>query len=217
MTSFHLKIIALVTMIIDHIGVIFFPDILILRIIGRVSFILFAFMIVEGFFLTTNFKKYITKVGVWAILSEIPYDLAFHQKLFYFKDYNIFFSLFLALLGIFLVSKKTSIFSKIIIVLLFLSASYVLPIDYSWYGVATIFTFYFLRKKKPFDFLSIQALNMIASINVLIFQILAFIGFVPLIMYNGKQGKKTGNVFYSFYAIHLLAFATIKYFLDYKI
>ena len=62
LNSYHLKIIALVTMIIDHIGAIFYPDLVFLRIIGRIAFVLYAFMLVEGVYHTNNIHKYIKKI-----------------------------------------------------------------------------------------------------------------------------------------------------------
>lgn len=215
LNSYHLKIIALLTMIVDHVGFIFFPDESYLRIIGRLAFVLYAFMLVEGFFYTKNFKKYFSKLTLWAILSEIPFDLAVHGEWFYIYQQNIFFTLLLGLSGMYFIEKKKSIDFKIIWAVFFISAAYILQVDYSWYGLAIIFTFYYFRKNKIFSLVTIQALSLIASINILVFQLFAFLGFIPILMYNGKQGKKMGNFYYSFYAVHLAVFAVIKSYIDF--
>ena len=70
-----LKWIAVITMLIDHVGVVFFPEYSIIRWIGRISFPLFAFLICEGYRHTSNIWKYFLRLGIFAIISEIPYDI----------------------------------------------------------------------------------------------------------------------------------------------
>lgn len=210
LNSYHLKIIALVSMVIDHFGVVFFPDMFTFRIIGRISLVLYAFMLVEGFFHTKNFKKYILKIFVWAFISEIPFDLAMSGYIFNWQSQNIFFTLFLGLTGIYSLKSIRNVIFKPLSVIFFLSASVILRVDYSWYGVLLIFTFYYFKNKEPLKFLTAEALSMLASFKILLIQFFAFIGFIPILMYNGEQGKKMGNFYYSFYALHLLTFAVIK-------
>lgn len=100
LNSFHLKIIALITMIIDHLGTMFFEEYFILKIIGRITFILYAFMLVEGCFHTKNIRRYLSKLFLWALISEIPFDLANYGVLFNFGHQNIFWTLFLSALSI---------------------------------------------------------------------------------------------------------------------
>lgn len=92
--AFHLKILAIVTMLIDHIGMIFFPNVMLFRIVGRVAFIIFAFLLVEGTQHTGNFEKYLLRLLLWAFLSEIPYDFARSGSYFYWEEQNIFWTLF---------------------------------------------------------------------------------------------------------------------------
>lgn len=108
MTGFHLKLIALTTMFIDHIGAIFFPQVTLLRAVGRISFPLYAFLIAEGCRYTRDRGRYALGLGAFALISEIPYDLALHPE---FLEYNlwgqnflfqtnIFYTLFFAVAGI---------------------------------------------------------------------------------------------------------------------
>ena len=59
LSSFWLKIIAVVTMVVDHVGMLLFPGNIMFRVVGRVSFPLFCFLIVEGFYHTKDIKKYL--------------------------------------------------------------------------------------------------------------------------------------------------------------
>ncbi|MCT2410007.1 conjugal transfer protein TraX [Chryseobacterium antibioticum] len=211
LNSYHLKILALTTMILDHVGAMFFPDFLPLRIIGRVAFILYAFMLVEGVNNTRNIKNYIQKIFIWALISEIPFDLAFYGKPFYFEHQNIFFTLLISILGLQFFQKSKSFFLSFIVGLVCLVVSYFFKFDYSWYGTSLIFAFYLFRKLNFFKFIFIETISTIATFNVLGVQFFAFLGFIPIFLYNGKQGKKIGKIYYSFYAIHLLIFALIKY------
>ncbi len=108
MTGFHLKLIALTTMFIDHIGAVFFPQVTLLRVIGRISFPLYAFLIAEGCRYTRNRGRYALGLGVFALISELPYDLALHPEFlenglwgqnFLFQT-NIFYTMFFAVASV---------------------------------------------------------------------------------------------------------------------
>ena len=100
--SFQLKWIAIITMLIDHVGAIFFPGNLVFRYVGRIAFPIFCFQLVEGFFHTRNIEKYMLRLGIFAIISEIPYDLAFRGNILDFEHQNVFFTLFLGILMLYL-------------------------------------------------------------------------------------------------------------------
>src|SRR5690554_6284341 len=93
MTSLILKILALTTMIIDHYGAILQSNILIYRIIGRLAFPIYCFLLVEGYFNTSNVKNYAKRLFIFALISEIPFDLVFYGQIG-FEHQNIFFTLF---------------------------------------------------------------------------------------------------------------------------
>ena len=102
LSSNGLKLIAAVSMTVDHIGAALFPQALWLRCIGRLAFVLYAFLITEGYIYTRNVKWYMARLGLLAVLSEVPFDLLFHRSLFYPYAQNVFFTLFLGLLAIYL-------------------------------------------------------------------------------------------------------------------
>ncbi len=94
MNSFHLKMIAIITMLIDHTAAVLIPSNtvlwLVMRCIGRLAFPIFVFLLVEGFYHTRDVKKYLLRMGAFALLSEIPFDLAFYGKVLEFTHQNIF-------------------------------------------------------------------------------------------------------------------------------
>lgn len=104
MTSFALKILACITMFIDHLGYIIFHKFSYFNYIGRLAFPIFAFQISEGFVHTKNIKKYFLRLGIFAVLSQIPFSL-FHSTFSNEFSLNVFFTLFLGLLSIFLYDK----------------------------------------------------------------------------------------------------------------
>ncbi|MCL1846143.1 MAG: conjugal transfer protein TraX [Defluviitaleaceae bacterium] len=107
MNAFTLKIIALVAMFIDHIGIVmpeFFglsPGMNIFRVIGRVSFPIFVYLIAEGFRHTKSPEKFLLRLGAFAVISQIPFDLAFNAQINFLADTNIFYTLFLGGAAIF--------------------------------------------------------------------------------------------------------------------
>ncbi len=80
MSSFWIKIIATITMLIDHIGFVLFPENILLRIIGRVSMPLFAFQIAVGFEKTKSREKYILRMLIFALVSQIPFSLMYDTQ-----------------------------------------------------------------------------------------------------------------------------------------
>lgn len=209
--SSHLKNIALITMIIDHLGCVFFDDKVIFRIIGRASFVLYAFGLVNGINYTSDRSKYLKKLFIWGVISEIPFDLVFNDSLVSFESQNVFFTLFIGALSISLFNQYKSILIKSCILITGLFIGYLGKFDYSWYGVGLIYGMHFLRNLELLKFGFIQGLSTFyAVIAVNLSQFFAFIGILPIYLYNGKQGKKTSNIYYSYYSIHLLIFYIIK-------
>ena len=105
MNTFILKLIALVSMIIDHYGAIFHEDIMAYRMIGRIAFPIYSFLLVEGYFHTSDFKRYAKRLFIFALVSEVFFDFAFYGKI-YLGHQNIFFTLFLGLMTMHFMDNK---------------------------------------------------------------------------------------------------------------
>ena len=113
MTSFTLKIIALVSMFFDHFGDAFIGHFSFFNLIGRFAFPIFAFQISEGYIHTKNIKKYFFRLGIFALISQIPFSL-FSQKIMHSTalSLNVFFTLFIGLLGIYLYDYVIKLFKE---------------------------------------------------------------------------------------------------------
>ncbi len=220
MNSYHLKLIAIITMLIDHVGAVLVPGNtmlnFIMRCIGRLSFPIFVFLLVEGFHHTKDVKKYLMRMGAFALISEIPFDLAFYGKVLEFHHQNIFFTLFLGLLCMYLMSKVEKKFKQNIIImnllnalltLVFGIAAYLLKTDYDYRGIILIVAFYLFRGSKLLLGLSLLFISgyLLGYINII-----ATLAILPIAFYNGQKGKNIKYTFYIFYPAHLLILAVIN-------
>lgn len=211
MSTFALKLIAITSMLIDHVAGVFIPanswPYLICRLIGRLAFPIYAFLIVEGFYHTRNIKKYLLRLGIFALISEVPFDLAFYNKWFYGKHQNIFFTLFLGLLTIYLINMAENKYKeKMLVVNLVNTAitlascflAVLLKTDYKFTGILLIVAFYLFRGNKLMSTITM----VILSGNII--QAFSALSIIPISFYNGKKGRNIKYLFYVFYPAHLI-------------
>ncbi len=200
-SSFTLKWIAIITMLIDHVGAVLYPQYLYLRIIGRISFPIFCFLLVEGALHTSNIRKYEMRLLVFALLSEIPFDYVFFGKLT-LEHQNVFFTLFIGLVMIEVIryGKAGNFpFGAFIVAIM---AAELLGTDYGAGGILFIACFYWLHEQKLLKQVAFVALNLLYfGIGV---QAYAGLAAIPMLLYNEKQGAKMKYFFYLFYPVHLL-------------
>lgn len=207
MSRLQLKLLAIITMLIDHIGAILFPKITLLRIIGRISFPLFCFFISEGLIYTSNVKGYLKRLFIFALISEVPYDLAFHQTIYYPGKQNVFFTLCLGLIAISFLHTYLTEKPVTAIVLAGVSALFaeILHTDYGWFGVTVIIIFYCLKDYKTRGIFVFALFNTGYSLLTGTLELYAIAAGVPILLYNGKKGKLNFKyLFYAFYPAHLL-------------
>jgi len=214
MSSFVLKIIAVVTMFIDHIGYAIFGKFSFFNYIGRLAFPIFAFQISEGYAHTKNLKKYFLRLFIFAIVSQIPFML-FGKIISNDFTLNIFFTLLLGLISIYIYDKaKYKILGIISAISLGLLSNFA-HCDYGFYGVAIIFLFYVLKNdiiKSSIAFIIATTIKYLIPMikygfyDVYIYLLICTL--IPIIfisLYNGKKGKDTKYLLYLFYPIHLLS------------
>lgn len=241
-TGFMLKLIAIITMTADHIGAIIFEDLaekqqtsalwtveMTLRGVGRLAFPLFCFFLTEGFHYTHNRKKYALRLTIFAVISEVPFDISLNGKLFYPEDNNVMWTLLLGLLSIWALDelfKKTdnsesltaaasksdinvfnvvNILKVIEVIAVALAADlteeFLLNSDYGFYGVAAVMIMYIFRSHRLIGF-SLAVIWLGLSCGGV--ELYALADLIPLYFYHGRQGKKMKYFFYVYYPAHLL-------------
>ncbi|MBO0474748.1 hypothetical protein JZO86_13685 [Enterococcus ureasiticus] len=180
--------------------------------IGRLAFPIFCFLLEEGFIHTSNIKKYLSRLFLFALVSEIPYDLAFSHQLIDLESQNVFFTLLIGLLVIIGLEKlqvhsiQNGIFSIILVGMGIFLAEW-LQTDYGgWIGVLLIVVLYLFR-----DFLLLKCI--LGALVLIQNSWFGLIAFISIYFYNGQRGKQWKYFFYWFYPVHLLVLAGIQQFL----
>jgi hypothetical protein len=232
-TVFTLKIIALVTMLIDHAGAVF-PEVFgfppaganIFRVIGRVSFPIFVYLLAEGFRHTKNRQKFLVRLGLFALISEVPYDLAFGNDLNFIARTNIFYTLFLGGATITAheyLRENKSFIASVVALFPFMFLAEALTVDYGAVGVVFIFAVYAAKSPRIrlatmagfcvlLHFAMLRHFLQGYSVPTMHLAMIPATLFAVLIcaFYNGKRGAKLKWIFYALYPTHLLLFAILQ-------
>lgn len=234
-SSFVLHILAMLFMLCDHIwATIYSAEIL--TCIGRLAFPIFAFLCVEGYFYTKNFKKYLLRLFFFACVSEIPFNLMYAGSILYPFHQNVLWTFLISLVFIKLIDKIMQknfnlfvfwIFIFIIFLIAYVLGS-ILMLDYYGYGIWMMFVFYFFRERTFKNLLMqlfwITLINFhylgsyYYGINLFGFELeiaqqgLAVLSLIPIWLYKGKQGYHNKWIqygFYIFYPLHMLILSFI--------
>ena len=201
LSSFGLKMIAILTMTIDHMGFILFPQALWMRGIGRLAFPIFCFTLTEGFSHTHDLKRYMRRMLAVGVLSEIPFDLAESGQFFLIEHQNVFFTLLIGLIMLYYCEKASGTVMKAEIVIIAMFIAEFLHTDYGALGVLLIAIFWFAREHKWYQVLLGSGWNFLFGIPI---QDAGIFAILPIALYNGKKGRNTGYFFYLYYPVHLL-------------
>ncbi len=220
----YLKYIALITMLIDHTGLVIVRHVLLfsqnsfllehqsflwsfyhmLRGIGRISFPLFLFLLVQGFIHTRDRKAYALRLFLFAILSEIPFDLCVDESIISFSHQNVMWTL---LLGFLMMWAMDLIFRQnlpeigkfllyAVVIAAFALLAWVCRTDYSYKGILALALLYIVRFSPP--------LTLVGTAVAFLWEPTALFSLIPLALYNGKKGHAPKYFFYLFYPVHLL-------------
>lgn len=191
---------------------------MIFRLIGRIGFPIFCFLLIEGFTYTKNVWKYAFRLLLFCFISEVPFDLAFNSEILEFTYQNVFFTLFIGLCTLICIrfieekitiNKYIKYLLMVPVVILFMMLANLLKTDYSGMGVLTIVVMYLLRKNKVLEMAGGCIVLTVMSFS----ELTAFLTLIPVWKYNGERGLRLKYVFYAFYPVHLLVLYLITYFL----
>lgn len=228
-----LKWFAIITMFIDHIGAclifqgiyrstilgyapaqflspeskaIFHDVYYVLRGIGRLSFPIFCFFIVEGFQKTRSVPRYALRLFLFGLISEIPFDLAIGGKPWYPSHQNVMFTMFFGLLTLYGIRyfwngyleniTWRAVFGVSASIAIGCAAAHYLKTDYGYKGIILIVVLYLFRERRD-----VQCITGAAAIA---WENWAYLAFIPLYFYNGERGRQSKYFFYVFYPAHFL-------------
>lgn len=237
LSSAALHILAMLLMLMDHLWATVMVGQNWMTCVGRLAFPIFAFMCVEAYFHTKNLKKYLLRLLIFALLSEIPFDLMYGGTVFYPYHQNVLWTFLLGLLGIHWMERARASGGRLRYVLT-AAAAVVLGfcigslsmVDYYGVGVLTVFVFYFFRGRKWWCL--VGQLAALYWLNVTLLggqyyplsflgmeleiceQGLALLALIPIWLYRGRQGyhSKPFQWFcYAFYPAHMLILSLIHF------
>lgn len=223
----QLKLIAIIAMLFDHCVFLFlknyFGVAVVLNVIGRLTMPIMCFFVAEGFYHTKDVRKYLMRMAVFAVISQIPYYInhidVLPANLFEFIKGNIFrmnviCTLFMGLLSLCVVKSKMHIIAKILLVILCVGLTQYC--DWRYYGVLWILGFgifrgSFLKQAIAFIVILIIRLTQYDGLFTILIQSAVLLALPLLYLYNGEKGKQTKYGFYIFYPAHLLALGLVKF------
>lgn len=220
----QLKLIAIVSMLIDHVNkALIYPNLSsndgaltklsnLFDILGRIAFPIFCFLLIEGFFRTRSRKKYLLHLLLFGVISEVPFDMFTTSSLFNMNWNNVMFSLALVLVTVWAIDllkgkmarfpKALWILASLAIVLVSSILSMYLALDYEHHAILIGYFFYLFYQKPllalPFGYASMYT------------QPWALLGFGLTLTYNGQRGKQNKHFSYWFYPIHLLILGILR-------
>ncbi len=255
MTGSRLKIIAIIIMFIDHFAAVYLDRVmsaervyvnyddfsgmgalawtyLIMRLIGRVAFPIFIFLLIEGVCHTRNRWKYLGRLAVFALISEIPFDMAFNLsddavfsgQLLEWTSQNVFFTLAVGLLAIIILDiidkkikgEKAGIYvlkgiASLAVIIVFATFAEFFGTDYGFYGVLAVCAAWFCKNNKRLLMIVVCVILTLSST----LELAAFFAIIPVSFYNGERGSGRKYSFYAFYPIHLLLLWGLCFFMGY--
>lgn len=220
----QLRALAMVLMLLDHLWATLVPGNFWMTYLGRLAFPIFAFQISEGFFHTSDRKRYAKRLLLFGLLSEIPFDLVYASTMLYPFHQNVMFTLLLGLLAISAIDRAKQERTTKAVLLAALSLLGILllaavgMVDYGWRGVLTIVAFYALR---DFPCAWLAQIAAMVLLNIVGFKDLtisllgwdlptqgfAVFALMPIWLYNGRRGGGGRTLqygFYAFYPVHML-------------
>ena len=225
-----LKLIACITMLIDHFGATIVAQLAIpgvvplyfaCRIVGRLAFPIYCFLLVEGMQHTRDPKKYLLRLGIGILLAELPFDLIFENGITW-QYQSVMVTLTLGAVMLLCMGKVENRWMKPLIVIPFAILAELCNCDYGGWGLAMIGVFVLFDRPAP-QFLGLLLINgLMNSAGVNLFgirvsvQLFAVLAMIPIACYSGVKLTRSKALqwgFYLFYPVHLLILWLIQEFM----
>lgn len=227
----HLKLIAMACMLLDHMWATVMDGNLWMTCVGRIAFPVFAFQVAEGYAHTKNFKKYLLRMFLFALIAEIPFNLMAGGWWFSPFGQNVMFTFCLALLLIRLIDKARAKHWALGLAAAAVGAfvgywvGMFTFVDYYGYGILMVLVFWLFREMRLGWLVTLAAMiyinfEMIGGMHLAVFlfgrelliplQGFAVLALIPIWLYNGEQGIKSKAfqyACYAFYPVHMLILA----------
>ena len=223
MSSFLLRLTALASMMIDHAGLALFPNIGAFRCIGRIAFPIYCFLLTQGFLHTRDLRAYARRLTLFAILSEIPFDLLIFGRVASGVEQNVLFSLLLGLLALYgarTLKRQPAAVSVYALILCLIAM--IARVSFGWLAIALCLCFYFFRDSRPRMMLCAGSILLLYTLSLQLSGVtrswvlvsLCSLPALPVIaLYNNKRGLRTPLLMFLFYAaypLHLVALIAIR-------
>lgn len=238
LNSNMLRTLACIFMLTDHLWATVVSGNMWMTNVGRLAFPIFAFQIAEGYIHTSNYRKYTRRLLLFALISEIPFNLMQASSPVYPFHQNVMFTLLLGLVSIHAIDTARSKWHEISSIKTLIKPSFMVLgclflsvigfVDYGFWGVMTVIMFYLFRDFRGAKLLQLAFMfyaNLISYRGMYIpitflghsFELqtqgFAVLALIPIWLYNGKKGLSSKALqygFYAFYPVHMLILALIQ-------
>ncbi len=224
MNAFWIKVIAILAMVVDHFALYFFPDSFPLQVIGRLSYPLIAWLIANGAMHSSNIDKYLTRLAIFALLAQIPYEIGFYLTGHHVLFLNVLFTLFLGLLAIRITKFAVHPLIRALGVIACVVLAGVLNVDFGIGGVLSILAFYaYFDKPRAMVVAQVFILGFLTNLGFFVepgygaalamhpMEAYAILALPLILLYNKQRGYATGYFFYWFFVVQNFAMLALKY------
>lgn len=199
-----LKIIGIISMTIDHIGYLFFPELMWPRAVGRIAFPIFAYGISQGYIHTKDLKLYMYRLFIFAVISQLPYYFFISRN-----HLNAIFTLLLGLISLTFIDRY-----NFFAVLIPAAIAYLLKPEYGVYGILITVFFYYFGNNHKMLFLTFSIVTVIYSVLIKWdLQLLSLIVLPLILCFKNTRINVNKYIFYTYYPLHITVLGLIKIFM----
>lgn len=223
LSSFALRLLALLTMFADHAGLALFPDAGAFRCVGRISFPLYCFLLAQGFLHTRDVRAYGRRLLLLAILSEIPFDLLIFGRVACVAEQNVLFSLLLGLMALYAAEAlRGRPLHAVLVCLTLCMAAMAARVSYGWLAIPLCLSVYYAGQNRARLTLCMGGTLLLYTLSLalsgvtaswVLVSFCALLALPPILLYNGRRGARSPALtflFYAAYPLHLLALVAIR-------